>query len=209
MKLDPRDAVIQAHVPVVMIPNHTALPILERNGHRYLAANDGLWIEVVRPWLRLLWPLLADGEDRLPYGAAQKAIVTRFGQIPATLLHRFADEARAAAPDECAAWIVWDEEDRALEYVTCKAIEASPGRVVLERPKLPDHKHLAIDLHSHGHLPAFFSEQDDEDDAGEVKVAVVFGNVTDQAGPTAAFRLCAHGLFIPLPTPKPYRRAAA
>ena len=34
-----------------------------------------------------------------------------------------------------------------------------------------------IDVHSHGDMPAFFSHEDDADDAGGIKLAVVFGHI--------------------------------
>ena len=65
---------------------------------------------------------------------------------------------------------------------------------------LAEREHLAIDLHSHGLAPAYFSATDDQDDAGAVKISGVFGNL-DQPVPTVALRLCLLGLFIPLTVP--------
>jgi PRTRC genetic system protein A len=58
---------------------------------------------------------------------------------------------------------------------------------------------LAVDLHSHGRLGAFWSADDDRDDNG-VRVCGVFGNV-DRATPTARFRLVLNGHYVPLPSP--------
>ena len=58
---------------------------------------------------------------------------------------------------------------------------------------------LAVDLHSHGRLGAFWSADDDRDDNG-VRVCGVFGNV-DCATPTARFRLVLNGHYVPLPSP--------
>ena len=50
------------------------------------------------------------------------------------------------------------------------------------------------------YLPAFFSETDNIDDAGAVKISGVIGDL-DKAEPTALFRLCVLGLYIAIPVP--------
>lgn len=77
--------------------------------------------------------------------------------------------------------------------------EVSSGcsHVRYTRPVLGDDEHLVVDLHSHGHLSAFFSTEDDRDDRGEFKIAGVLGNC-DRGQCSTAFRLCANGLFLPL-----------
>ena len=66
-------------------------------------------------------------------------------------------------------------------------------------PILADDEHLVIDVHSHGHLDAFFSGVDDANDAGAVKIAGVVGNL--DGVPTVAFRVCVLGVMIPLSVP--------
>lgn len=60
-------------------------------------------------------------------------------------------------------------------------------------------KTMAVDLHTHGRLPAFWSGDDDRDDRG-IKVAGVFGRL-HEAQPDARFRLVINGLYRPLPHP--------
>jgi PRTRC genetic system protein A len=58
---------------------------------------------------------------------------------------------------------------------------------------------MVCDIHSHGHGPAFFSATDDADDAHSTKISIVFGRLDQPDGPAVALRLCAGGMFLPLP----------
>jgi PRTRC genetic system protein A len=199
--IDPRDAVLQAHVPAVMVPRFSALAPLDRSGHRYLVAEDGLWIEVRRPWLHLLWPI-APSMAPLPYGPLQDALEWAFEWDTFwVLVEQFRKEACRALPNEHAAWFVWDEQSRRLAYRPVIAIDTGPAGIKLYRPQLGAHEHLAVDIHSHGTLTACFSQTDDEDDTGEVKLSVVLGNLDDATADTGVMRLCAHGVIIPLDEP--------
>jgi len=196
--IDPRDALLQAHAPAVMVPIFSALAPLEQSGHRYLVAQDGLWIEVKRPWLHLVWPVAASPAS-LPYGALQDTIDFAFDwDAFGMLLEQFREECWRVSPNEHAAWLIWDERTAQLVYRRLIAIEAGPAGISVHRPQLAAHEHLAVDLHSHGALAAGFSATDNADDAGEVKFCVVLGNL--EAHPdaeTQTMRLCAHGHFIP------------
>ena len=197
-EIDPRDALLQAHVPAVMVPRFSALSPLEQSGHRYLVAADGLWIEVERPWLHLRWPI-APSPAPLPYGPLDDAMDFAFDWgIFGLFVEQFREECWRALPNEHAAWLVWDERENQLLYRRLVAIDAGPAGITMHRPQLARHEHLAVDLHSHGALAAGFSTTDDTDDAGEVKLCVVLGNLDRHpAEETQAMRLCAHGLFIP------------
>lgn len=195
-----RDALLQQHVPAVMVPRWSNFAPLDEIGHRYLVAEDGLWIEVHRPWLHLVWPL-APTPMPLPYGPVlgdQMDFSFELGGAEfGELLNTFFREAARVMPNECAACFLWNTRTQSLEYRRLTATEASPGSVTYQRPALPDHLHLAVDIHSHGAGAPYFSETDDADDAGEVKLAVVIGNIGATGQPHYALRLCAHGLFIP------------
>jgi PRTRC genetic system protein A len=197
VEIDPRDAVLQAHAPTIMMPRFSAITGLDHSGHRYLVAQDGLWIEVRRPWLQLLWPF-APSPAPLPYGALEDTMEFGFEWDAFwVLVEQFRREACNALPNEHAAWFVWDEHAGRLFYRRLIAIDAGPAGIKLHRPQLAAHEHLAVDIHSHGTLPAGFSGTDDADDAGEVKLSVVLGNLDDPGAETQSMRLCAHGLFIP------------
>lgn len=195
--IDPRDALLQAHVPAVMVPRFTPLQYLGRSGHRYLIAQDGLWLEVRRPWLHLVWPV-APSAAPLPYGGVDERMDFEFEwDAFLSLLTQFYAAAFRALPNEHAAWFIWDEKDRALRYRAVFAKSASPGSLELQRPPLAPHEHLAVDVHSHGFIRACFSATDDMDDAGEVKLSVVIGNLENPDNADEDVRLCAQGLFIP------------
>ncbi len=200
--LDPRDRILQLQTPAVMVPRYGELPPMEKSGHRYLVAENGLWLEVKRPWLHARVPLpeyLPDAVDGhphpLPFGRVEQLV--QYAITPDDLVdlqERFLVDAARAMPNECAAWGVYDDLTGAIEYSPCIALEASAGGISFHRPTLGLNEHFAVDLHSHGALQAFFSATDDEDDRGEVKIACVAGTL-DEA-PTWATRLCLLGIFI-------------
>jgi PRTRC genetic system protein A len=192
---DPRDLVLQAHTPTLMVPRFGALPRLDKSGHRFLAAKYGLYLEVCRPWLYLCTPI-GFFDIELPYGELEEMIEYAWADEEiAHLQYMFAYDAREAMPNECAAWGVWDEARKELVYRPLLAIHAAEDEVKFHRPPLADHEHLAIDIHSHAAGEPGFSPQDDEDDQGEVKFAVVGGRF--HALPSFKSRLCAHGIFLP------------
>ena len=72
---DIRDIVILQHAPTVMAPVAGVLQELDRAGHRYIAARDGLYLDLQRPWLRLRQPIAPSIAVKLPYGEVKPAIV--------------------------------------------------------------------------------------------------------------------------------------
>jgi PRTRC genetic system protein A len=200
--IDPRDRILQDLTPAVMVPRFAPCPTMEKSGHRYLVAADGLWLEVVRPWLLARVPLTPpaedwlDGHHALPFGKLHRAICYNIDAAQFDAVRgRFLDDALRAMPNEYAAWGVYDARSHELSYQPLVAISASAGAISFHRPALDEHQHLAVDLHSHGALPPYFSPTDDEDDRGEVKAALVVGHL-DQPQPGWASRLCLLGLFI-------------
>jgi PRTRC genetic system protein A len=199
---DPRDVILQAHTPVVPVPRFGALEPLEKAGHRYLVADDGLWLEVRRAWLHAIVPLAplwgeyaADLAHALPFGRVERKIDYALrAQDLEHLQRRFLVDAAAAMPNEFAAWGVYDGATGELAYRPLIVIDAGPDGVKFHRPTLGPDEHLAVDLHSHASMDAFFSSTDDEDDRGEVKVAVVVGRV--HLEPMWASRLCLLGIFV-------------
>lgn len=204
MPLDIRDRIIQETAPIVPAPNFGELPALEHAGHRYIAARDGVLLEVRRPWLHLRWPITEQGSFTvpLPFGLVSKGITLAFGKIDRALLARFLEASKAAYPHEHAAWLVWDAREQRLKYRELEILKASAGQVEVKRPALEDHESLAVDLHSHADMDAFFSSTDDADDAGEVKISGVVGRLGAGAAPVWAFRLCALRVYLPLPGPR-------
>jgi PRTRC genetic system protein A len=189
------DELLQSAVPVVMVPKHKPFEELAGLGHRFLATSDGLWLEVRRRWGYFRTSLVKQSKVAMPYGEVSEAAQLSFGAVPIELLKQFEDRAKSRFPNECASWVIWDEVSGAFTLINLNEFEAGPARVVFERPRLHEHQHLIVDLHSHGAFSAFFSTDDDQDDKGEVKLAGVIGDVGGT--PSWKFRMCLLGQFLP------------
>ncbi|MBV2149920.1 PRTRC system protein A [Sphingobium sp. AS12] len=202
---NPTAAALLDAVPCYPVPLHGRSPAIDalraaRGGHGLAIGKDGVMLILRRPWLALDVPLTPRIAAHLPYGnaGAPKADL-RCGLIPREHLDQILDHFRAALPNEDAAFILWNE-------VTCEFAvhlpvidEASPSRLVYRAPVLDPDWHLVCDIHSHGAGRAFFSATDDVDDAHTTKISLVFGNLDRPEAPTTASRLCAGGMFLPLP----------
>jgi PRTRC genetic system protein A len=197
------DMALLAAAPVVAVPRHAPFHPLQESGHRFLLGQDGLFLEVRRPWLHFIHQLAEHKVVAIPYGTVAAKCEMDFGKLGTALaqLKDFATKARADAPIEAAASVLWDHRQKTwrIEYPDVIG-EASASRIQYRQVEPGPDESLAIDLHSHGHLDAFFSVTDDADDRGTVKVSGVYGNL-DTAAPTVAFRLCVLGLYIPLVVP--------
>jgi len=194
---DPRDAAVQATCPVRAVPRFGDLPV-HASGQRMLLAGNGLFVHMKTPWLDCT-TRVAEVGMRLPFGPLDEAITFAFGVIPVGLLERFLEEARLALPNETAGALIFNVRTGGLRLAMHEAVVAGPGHVSYRIEDLTDDELLAVDLHSHGRLPAFWSAEDDRDDQG-VRVCGVFGNL-DRARPTARFRLVLNGLFKDLAHP--------
>lgn len=201
----PLDVALFDSAPTVAVPKHAKFAPLTDVGHRFLMTAQGVFIEVRRPWLHVIQQLAKhnDAGPRPPYGDIEPKIELAFGRLGAALpfLQAFAEEARESLPNEHAAWIVWDQQKQQLAYKALHVSSATPGSITFDRPLLEAHESLAIDIHSHGDGAAFFSAQDDADDAGEVKISGVLGGLGEGGVPSVAFRLCVLGMFVPLKVP--------
>lgn len=189
------DIALQQSFPSVMVPRHGPLAAMERPGERLLIAANGIFLEIARPWLRVVRRLGAfQHRTAIPYGEAEAATELHCGRVPAHLIGEFAAMARAAHPKETGAWIVWNGASAAFRLIPVRILEHSGGHLKYERPVLAGDDVLVVDCHSHGCHPAFFSATDDADDCHDVKFAFVIGNCAAMT-PSMALRLCAKGIF--------------
>lgn len=197
------DLALLAAAPVAAVPRHTPFHPLQDSGHRFLLAADGLYLEVRRPWLHYIHQLAKHTAVAIPYGEITKKCELDFTSIGSALqqMKEFAAKAKADAPIEAAASLLWDHRKKTwrIEYPDVIG-EATAGSIQYREVVPGEDESLAIDLHSHGHLGAFFSATDNEDDRGSVKIAGVFGDL-DKDQPTVAFRMCVLGLYIDIPVP--------
>ena len=196
--MDPRDTVLQTLTPTIMVPKFGHLDRLDKPGHRFLVAADGLWLEIKRAWLYACVPIATkEAPVPIPYGDLTPCVEMTFGKVPRALLEKFVEQARADLPNESAAAIVWNERTEAMRLQPLEALRASPSHITYNQPELGADEHLVVDLHSHAAFCAGFSATDNKDDRTAVKVAGVVGDV-DKAEQSYAFRLCALGTFINL-----------
>ena len=192
--MNPLDACLQAACPVVMVPRYEELVLLAEDGHRFLAATDGLYMEVRRPWLHAIL-LVAASPMPLPYGEAPQVFKLHLHHATlAPALARFIEHARETSPKEAAAWVTFSPPDGALGYVLPEVIENSAGYIQYYRPAATASCLPMLDMHSHGAFPAFFSSTDETDDRNDdMKLAFVVGNL-DQPEVTVAMRLVGLGV---------------
>jgi len=196
--MDARDAALQASCPVLAAPRFGELPPMG-NGQRLLIAANGVFVQVRLDWLDCIQRLAPALELPLPYGQVQERMVFGFGRLPIGLIEQFVALARQRLPDETAGALVYSRASGALRLVVHPPVSASPGHITYGLPPLAEGETLAVDLHTHGRLPAFWSPTDDRDDTG-IKIAGVFGDL-HRDRPSAAFRLVLNGRFRALPHP--------
>jgi len=195
---DARDRALQASCPVLAVPRFGELPPMG-NGQRVLIAANGLFVQVRLDWLDCIQQLAPATGVPLPYGAMQERMVFAFGRLPIRLMEQFVAAARERLPNETAGALVYSRARADLRLVVHPPLSASPGHVTYGLPAMAADESLAVDLHTHGRLPAFWSPTDDRDDTG-IKIAGVFGDLHRQR-PSAEFRLVLNGTFRALPHP--------
>lgn len=193
--MNPIDTVLQSSFPTVMVPSRESVAKMERPGERLLVAIDGVYLEVLRPWLRVVrriagWTV----STAVPYGRVEEATDLLCPPVPPSLLAEFREQARRACPNEAGAWIVWNAITGLFRLVELEATSRGPGHLVYVRPHLRDGEHCLVDCHSHGTGKAFFSRTDNDDDRHDVKFAFVLGNCDGPVASTA-LRLCIKGVF--------------
>jgi len=200
--MDSRDVALQSVMPTVMVPRYSELEKLATAGDRILMAANGVWLEVCRAWLYARVLVAKPSIIPVPYGQVSEVMRFGFGKLPRAMVAQFIEQARARCPNECAAWVVWNQRTNEWMLMMLEETSVGPGHVNVNLPTLEEDEHMVMDLHSHGLTEAFFSRTDNKDDRGATKIAGVIGNL-DKPEATASFRLCANGVFVPLPFDNP------
>jgi len=197
--MDPRDAALQSACPVVIAPRFGTLPDMGL-GQRLVVAANGLFVQVKLDWLDCIQCLTPEGIDvPLPYGLMQERLCFAFGVLPIRLIDQFVEAGRRSLPNEAAGALIFSRSSGRLRLALCEPMQSSPTRIAYRLPAMAADETVAVDLHTHGRLPAFWSAEDDRDDQG-IKVAGVFGRL-HEAEPDACFRLVINGRCRPLPHP--------
>jgi PRTRC genetic system protein A len=202
---DPTAAAVLAAVPCYPVPPSGRSPAIDalrsaRAGHGLAIGRNGVMLILRRPWLELDVPVASSMGAYLPYGniGAPRADL-RCGLAPGKLLHQIMEHFVAALPNEAAAFVIWDEATRAFSIDFPAIDDATPSRLVYRTPRLGPDQHIVCDIHSHGSGPAFFSATDDADDVHATKIAIVLGRIDRPYGPVTESRICAAGMFLPMP----------
>ncbi|MEM5440537.1 PRTRC system protein A [Paraburkholderia diazotrophica] len=188
------DTALQKSFPSVMVPRSEAVEPMTAYGERLLIAANGIWLEVLRPWIRVVRRVARyDAPTAIPYGDVAESTELLCGAIPVEHVSAFYQIARAALPNEAGAWIVWNRHTRQFRTVPLPSLSHGPGHLRYERPVLDEGESVVVDCHSHGSGAAFFSRTDNDDDRHDVKLALVLGHC--ERAPSVAFRLCVKGIF--------------
>lgn len=194
--MDARDQALQASCPVIAAPRFGSLPPMD-NGQRVIVACNGTFIQTRLDWLDCI---LAMGQEphamRLPYGEVTEHLRFRFGVLPISLIEDFVARARRRLPDEAAGVLIYSRTTGQLRLAMSEPESASPVHICYRRPPIGRDETVAVDLHTHGSLPPFWSDEDNRDDQG-IAVAGVFG-LLHQPAPAARFRLVVNGFHKPL-----------
>lgn len=197
--MDARDIALQAACPVVIAPRFGALPEMNL-GQRLVVAANGLFVQMKLDWLDCVHCLTPQGFGLpLPYGNVAETLSFSFGVLPIRLIEQFVEAARRSLPNEAAGALIYSRSSGGLRLALCEPMRCSPAHIDYRVPAMAADETLAVDLHSHGRLAAFWSDEDNRDDQG-IKVAGVFGRL-HEAQPDACFRLVINGLYRPLPNP--------
>lgn len=202
---DPTAAAVLDAVPCYPVPPAGRSPAIDalrtaRVGHGFAVGTDGMMLILRRPWLKLNYRVSEGPECHAPYGkVGLDAVMLRCGLIPGELLAQILDHFRQALPNEAAAFVLWNERTGDFSIDFPKIDAATPSRLVYRTPQPGADCHVVCDLHSHGAGTAFFSATDNADDIHSTKVAIVVGGLGRPEDPSFAARLCAGGMFLPLP----------
>lgn len=178
------DRAILETFPMLVASQSGQVQLPSQPGTRFIAGNIGLIREVSTDWL-VHRKVVA--EATLPYGAVQTGFAINVAP-PVSLWREFAEQARKVLPNECAAVFVLNTETKEWRLAMREATYTSPELCRYVEPEIDDCEVKVVDIHSHGHAPAFFSRIDDIDDRGGIKVSAVIGNVSSET-PLIALRL--------------------
>lgn len=194
--LSARDACLLAATPCVMMPRFGALPDLAVHGRRYIAAQDGWYLEARSESIHVCVHLARTARP-LPYGPCAECVDLRFGLLPASLIGGLRREAVKACPNEWAALVIADPMLGGYRAVRPEVETVSGGHIRYRVPPSVGDT-MFLDLHSHGRHPAFFSGTDDADDAHGIFIASVFGRCESEITVESASRIVIDGAHFPI-----------
>ena len=171
------DQTLQSQFPTFLMPAHEPFTPLDDVGDRFLLGADRLKMEISRPWLHAVVDISLESFERtLPYGMTPKdSCQLRCAQVPKELLLKFMEMADREDGKEVGAWVVWDQHTHQFELMEMPVLHHSTSALEYSVTSLPEGNWLVVDMHSHGNFEPFFSETDNRDDFGSVKLSFVLG----------------------------------
>ncbi len=172
------------------------LPPLAGTGraYDYILAGNGLFKRAISAHIEALIPVATLPVAGLPNLVDPVRVAVFPGRIPAYFLETVLADARGKAQAGKEQLYQFHVIQNRYLRLTLPAQRADGARIRYRLPARRDG--LLCDLHSHGPLPAFYSDTDDRDEQGFQFYAVV-GNVLDR--PEIVLRLGMYGDFCPLP----------
>lgn len=193
------DTALQLNSPVIAVPAYEELQPLMEPGHRFLGARDGLWIEIRRPWVHVVWPIAICKEPvSIPYGSLSKKVELGFDTFPIDILNLFMTDALLQHPAEVGGVGIWNSVSQTFRYEKCTVVASGLGHLRQTFPSLTEDESVVFDFHSHGPIPAYFSDTDCSDVGSDVVLAGVVGNLNSKV--EFKLSLFANGLHIPIDT---------
>lgn len=152
--------------------------------YNYILASNGLFIEAENPSIAAR-VLVAECEIR-GLAPMEKKVSLTYGKIPKHFFDLALDTFLADPDNEHYVAVIGSDGYRF--YVPVQ--DGGGGSVVYEVGES-----VVLDLHSHGHMGACFSPQDDQDEKG-LKLFAVVGKLN--ATPVVRLRIGVYGYFNPL-----------
>jgi len=189
----PADKALFDAAPTLIKPSYgDDLPLLALGRKRYINASDGLYLQTNTNTLNASI-CIAHAQSQLPYGELSEEIILSHGLIPASILSTVIDRSLDVSPKEWAGIIIFSEKS-GYQLLEPELIKSEIGLVQYKLPEFDGD--MVVDIHSHGTIPAYFSNQDDTDErlTGGVHFSMVVGSCGKEKVEISA-RLSIDGTF--------------
>jgi PRTRC genetic system protein A len=162
--------------------------------YQYVVAGNGLFIRAEDSRIEALVkvaPARLSGLADLVPGASLKV-----DRVPGVWLHSVLRSARQRLPNEAMYQFIWDGAQHHAVTHTWRCV--APAQVGTPTAlRFADDGQAVIDLHSHNHMAAFFSDTDDGDEQG-FRFYAVIGKI-DTRQPEIRVRVGVYGHHLPVP----------
>jgi PRTRC genetic system protein A len=170
-----------------------SLPPRDRAAYQYILAATGIYLRVENRFFDVLLPIA-----RCPIrGLAplQPHLVLKVPRLPGRLLAAvLSDASQARRPDGGLNEALYHFHHDGSRVRVVKPVQRATATCVVGAEGNPSN--VILDLHSHGNMPAFWSETDNDDEQG-FRVYGVIGRLDKR--PEIRLRLGIYGYWFPIP----------